>query len=178
LVANGYALVGDAAWMARPIDGGGIGPSLYGGTILAKVAVEAVEASDTSEEGLWRYNLEYMRLYGYQMASFEVLRKYLQTLQNEDINYGMKHFLSKDDIERITRREHPEFNKIQFFNPVIWIRVVKKPKLASGLKTVSETSKKLIDHNLSYPEKPNKFYEWQKGLQNIFIETYRQLGLS
>jgi len=178
LVANGYALVGDAAWMARPIDGGGIGPSLYGGTILAKVAVEAVEASDTSEEGLWRYNLEYMRLYGYQMASFEVLRKYLQTLPNEDINYGMKHFLSKDDIERITRREHPEFNKIQFFNPVIWIRVVKKPKLASGLKTVSETSKKLIDHNLSYPEKPNKFYEWQKGLQNIFIETYRQLGLS
>jgi len=177
LVANGYALVGDAAWMPRPIDAGGIGPSLYGGTILAKVAVEAVEASDTSEEGLWRYNLEYMRLYGYQMASFEVLRRYLQTLPNEDINYGMKHFLSKDDIEHITRREHPEFNKIQLFNPAIWVKVMKKPKLANALKTVSETSKKLISHNLSYPEEPSKFYEWRKALQQILNRTYQKLGL-
>mgnify|MGYP000086931760 CR=1 FL=1 len=178
LVANGYALVGDAAWMPRPIDAGGIGPSLYGGTILAKVAVEAVEASDTSEEGLWRYNLEYMRLYGYQMASFEVLRRFLQTLPNEDINYGMKHFLSKDDIEHITRREHPEFNKLQLFDPVMWLKIIKKPKLANGLKIVSEASKRLINHNLCYPEKPSKFYEWQRGLQDILIQTYQKLGLS
>ena len=177
LVANGYALVGDAAWMPRPIDAGGIGPSLYGGTILAKVAVEAVEASDTSEEGLWRYNLEYMRLYGYQMASFEVLRRYLQTLPNDDINYGMKHFLSKDDIEHITRREHPEFNKIQLFNPAMWLRIMQKPKLAKGLKTVSETSRRLIDHNLNYPEKPSKFYEWQKELQTLLYQAYKELGL-
>lgn len=178
LVANGYALVGDAAWMPRPIDAGGIGPSLYGGTILAKVAVEAVEASDTSEEGLWRYNLEYMRLYGYQMASFEVLRRYLQTLPNDDINYGMKHFLSKDDIEHITRREHPDFSKIQLFNPAMWLRIMQKPKLARGLKTVAETSRRLINHNLNYPEKPSKFYEWQKDLHHILSQTCLKLNIS
>jgi flavin-dependent dehydrogenase len=177
LVANGYALVGDAAWMPRPIDAGGIGPSLYGGTILAKVAVEAVEASDTSEEGLWRYNLEYMRIYGYQMASFEVLRRYLQTLPNDDINYGMKHFLSKDDIEHITRREHPAFNKVQLFNPTMWLRIMQRPKLAKGLKTVSETSRRLINHNLNYPEKPSKFYEWQRDLHTLLNQTYQELGL-
>jgi flavin-dependent dehydrogenase len=177
LVANGYALVGDAAWMPRPIDAGGIGPSLYGGTILAKVAVEAVEASDTSEEGLWRYNLEYMRIYGYQMASFEVLRRYLQTLPNDDINYGMKHFLSKDDIEHITRREHPAFNKVQLFNPTMWLRIMQRPKLAKGLKTVSETSRRLINHNLNYPEKPSKFYEWQRDLHTLLNQAYQELGL-
>ncbi|NHV96691.1 MAG: NAD(P)/FAD-dependent oxidoreductase [Thaumarchaeota archaeon] len=177
LVANGYALVGDAAWMPRPIDAGGIGPSLYGGTILAKVAVEAVEASDTSEEGLWRYNLEYMRIYGYQMASFEVLRRYLQTLPNDDINYGMKHFLSKDDIEHITRREHPAFNKVQLFNPTMWLRIMQRPKLAKGLKTVSETSRRLINHNLNYPDKPSKFYEWQRDLHTLLNQAYQELGL-
>ncbi|MEM1994363.1 MAG: NAD(P)/FAD-dependent oxidoreductase [Nitrososphaerales archaeon] len=177
LVANGYALVGDSAWMPRPIDAGGIGPALYGGTILGKLAAEAVEASDTSEEWLWRYNLEYMRLYGYQMASFEVLRRYLQTLSNEDINFGMKNFLSQEDIEHITRREHPDFNKIQLFNPVMWLKILQKPTLAKGLKIVSETSKKLINHNLNYPEKPSKFDAWQKDLHRILSEVYQKLNL-
>lgn len=177
LVANGYAIVGDAAWMPRPIDAGGIGPALYGGTILGKVAVEAVEASDTSEEGLWRYNLEYMRLYGYQMASFEVLRRYLQTLPNEDINYGMKHFLSQDDIEHITRREHPDFNKIQIFNPAMWLKILRKPALAKGLKIVSEANKKLINHNMNYPEKPSGFDTWQKDLHSILAEVYQKLNI-
>lgn len=177
LVASGYALIGDAAWMPRPIDAGGIGPALYAGTILGKVAVEAVEASDTSEERLWRYNLEYMRLYGYQMASFEVLRRYLQTLPNEDIDFGMKHFLSQDDIEHITRREHPEFNKIQFFNPVMWVRILERPKLAKGLKAVSDVSRKLINHNLNFPEDLSNFQEWQKDLNRILLQIYQKLGL-
>ncbi len=49
MVANGFAVVGDAAWMPRPIDAGGISPSIYGGTILGKVVAEALEAGDTSE---------------------------------------------------------------------------------------------------------------------------------
>ena len=54
MVANGFAVVGDSAWMPRPIDAGGISPSIYGGTILGKVAAEALEAGDTSETGLWK----------------------------------------------------------------------------------------------------------------------------
>ncbi len=173
LVANGYAILGDAAWMPRPIDAGGIGPALYGGTILGKLAAEAVEASDTSEEGLWRFNIEYMRLYGYQMASFEALRRYLQTLSNEDINYGMKNFLSQEDIQHITRREHPEFNKIQLFNPVMWLKILRKPTLAKGLKQVSELSKRLINHNLNYPEKPSRFDAWQKDLHRLLYKYIR-----
>ena len=177
LVANGYALIGDAAWMPRPIDAGGIGPALYAGIILGRVAVEAVEASDTSEKGLWRYNLEYMRLYGYQMASFEVLRRYLQTLPNDDINFGMKHFLSREDIEHITRREHPEFNKIQLFNPTMWVRILQRPKLARGLKAVSDASKKLINHNLNFPEDPSNFPEWQKDLNDVLLKIYQKLSV-
>ena len=36
----------------------------------------------------------------------------LQKLSNDQINYGMKHFLSKLDVENITNGEHPEFGMV------------------------------------------------------------------
>ncbi len=176
LVANGYALVGDAAWMPRPIDAGGIGPCIYGSVILGRIAAEAVEAGDVSEAGLWRYNGEYMHAYGYQMASFEVLRRYLQTLSNDKINYGMKHFFSEDDIAHITRREHPEFNKIQPLSPVIWFRILSHLSLAKGLRYTAKKSEALIAHNLGYSKTPDGFPQWQAGLLKHLQEAYSKTG--
>src|SRR5215213_3337731 len=47
LVANGYMLVGDSAWMPKPLDAGGIGPAIIAATIAGKDAVEAIQAGDT-----------------------------------------------------------------------------------------------------------------------------------
>jgi len=171
MVANGFAVVGDAAWMPRPIDAGGISPSIYGGTILGKVVAEALEAGDTSEAGLWKYNLEYMKTHGYPMASFEVLRRYLQTVTNEQINYGMKHFLSEEDITSITERKHPEFNRARFMNPAMWFRVLGQLSLARGLRYTVAKSAALVEINLGYPESPKGFGEWQKRLGKELAET-------
>lgn len=176
LVANGYAIVGDAAWMPRPIDAGGIGPAMYSSVILGRVVAEAIQANDFSETGLWKYNLDYMHTYGYQMASFEVLRRYLQTLTNGQIDYGMKHFLSQEDIDHITRREHPEFNKVRLLNPVMWFRIMSHLTLASGLRYAAKKSQALIKHNLSYPDSPSKFSEWQTSLHKELQEAYSRLG--
>ncbi|MEM3637920.1 MAG: hypothetical protein QXX17_01560 [Conexivisphaerales archaeon] len=178
MVANGYAIVGDAAWMPRPIDAGGIGPSIYSSVILGKVVAQALEANDTSEAGLWSYNIEYMKTYGYQMASFQVLRAYLQTLTNTQIDYGMKYFLSEDDVAHITRRQHPEFNRIRFLNPVMWVRILKEQRLASGLRYTAKKSQELIEHNLNFPEKPDGWFEWKKTLVRHINEAYRRLGIN
>lgn len=172
LVANGYALVGDAAWMPRPIDAGGIGPVLYASVILGRVAAAALEAQDVSEAGLWQYNVDYMHAYGYQMASFEVLRRYLQTLTNERISYGMKHFLSEDDIAHITRREHPEFNRVQLLNPIMWLRILNEFELAKGLRYTARKSESLIRHNLTYPASPQGYRAWQQGLIRELRDAY------
>jgi digeranylgeranylglycerophospholipid reductase len=173
LVANGYAIVGDAAWMARPIDAGGIGPAIYASVMLGKVVAQAIEANDTSESGLWAFNLEYMKHHGYQMASFEVLRRYLQTLTNEQISYGMKHFLSEDDIASIVNREHPRFSRLRMLNPAMMVRIAKEPKLASGLKHTADSSEALIGHNMSYPEKPEGFEDWKKRLMVLLQEAFK-----
>ncbi len=171
MVANGFAIVGDAAWMPRPIDAGGISPSIYGGTILGKVVAEALEANDASEAGLWSYNIEYMKTHGYPMASFEVLRRFLQTVTNDQLNYGMKHFLSEEDVQAITERKHPEFNRARFMNPVMWFRIMSQLSLARGLRYTVEKSSSLVDINLAYPEAPAGFESWQKGLRKELTET-------
>ena len=171
MVANGFAVVGDAAWMPRPIDAGGISPSIYGGTILGKVVAEALEGGDTSESSLWKYNVEYMQTHGYPMASFEVLRRYLQTVTNEQINYGMKHFLSEEDVAAITERKHPEFNRARSMNPGMWLRVLGQLSLARGLRYTVEKSATLVDINRAYPESPSGFGEWQKRLGRELLET-------
>ncbi len=171
LVANGFAIVGDSAWMPRPIDAGGISPSIYGGTILGKVVAQALEAGDTSEGSLWKYNVEYMNNHGYPMASFEVLRRYLQTVTNEQINYGMKHFLSEEDINAITERKHPEFNQARFMNPAMWMRILAQLSLARGLRYTVKKSATLVEINRGYPESPKGFDEWKKRLGKELQET-------
>ncbi|MBI3859061.1 MAG: NAD(P)/FAD-dependent oxidoreductase [Thaumarchaeota archaeon] len=171
MVANGFAVVGDSAWMPRPIDAGGISPSIYGGTILGKVVAEAVEAGDAGEGSLWRYNVEYMNTHGYPMASFEVLRRYLQTVTNEQINYGMKHFLSEEDVTAITERKHPQFNRARLMNPGLWFRVLSQLSLARGLRYTVAKSASLVDINLAYPETPAGFEAWKKRLGQELRET-------
>lgn len=173
LVANGYAMVGDAAWMARPIDAGGIGPAIYASVMLGRVIAHSIEANDTSEEMLWQYNLDYMKHHGYQMASFEVLRRYLQTLSNEEISYGMKHFLSEDDIASIVNREHPKFSRLRLLNPAMLMRVAKEPKLASGLKHTADSSEELIAHNMNYPERSDGFEAWKKRLLTLLSAAFK-----
>jgi len=182
LVANGYVIIGDAAWMPRPIDAGGMGPALYASVVLGRSIVESIESGDVSETSLWKYNVEYVRMYGYQMASFEVLRRYLQTLSNDDINFGMKYFLSEDDIESIKRREHPRFPLISNFlrlitNGELRKRVMERPKLARGLSYVAKKSRRLISLYEEYPESPTQFPKWRNKLMQELNEAYTRLGL-
>lgn len=162
LVANGYVLVGDSAWMPKPLDAGGIGPAIIAATIAGKDAVEAVQAGDTSEKGLWKYNKHFINDYGYKTAGLEVFRRMLQGLTNDQINFGMKHFLSKMDIDKITKGEHPEFSTVDKLG--MMIRGAMNKKLAEDLKYTASIDKVLVDHYYNYPDTPEGFPEWHKIL--------------
>ncbi len=174
MVANGYMIVGDAAWMPRPIDAGGIGPAIYASTIAGKVVAEAFQANDTSERGLWKFNTEYVKVYGYRMASFEILRRLLQVLSNEDLNYGMKHFLGQDDVDSITRREHPEFKRVGFESPARILWALPRLALARGLRYTAEKSRKLIQHYMDYPDSPDQFPAWHGKFMAELREAYER----
>ncbi|MGE0242403.1 MAG: NAD(P)/FAD-dependent oxidoreductase [Nitrososphaeraceae archaeon] len=170
MVCNGYMLVGDSAWMPKPLDAGGIGPAIIAATIAGKNAVEALQASDVSEENLWKYNVDFINDYGYKTAGLEVFRRMLQTLSNEQIDYGMKHFLSKLDIEKISVGEHPEFNTLDKFNLIL--RGALNKNLAEELKYTSQLNKKLVEHYHNYPIKPEGFSTWKNKLDGYLNDAY------
>jgi digeranylgeranylglycerophospholipid reductase len=170
MVANGYMLVGDSAWMPKPLDAGGIGPAIIAATIAGRVAVEAVQSNDTSEKALWKYNKEFIDEYGYKTAGLEVFRRMLQGLTNEQINYGMKHFLSKMDIDKISKGEHPEFGTVDKLG--LFIRGALNRKLAESLKYTSELNQKLVEHYYNYPTSPQSFLQWQVKLSKYLADAF------
>lgn len=170
MVANGYMLVGDSAWMPKPLDAGGIGPAIIAATIAGKDIVEAIQAGDTSERGLWKYNKHFINDYGYKTAGLEVFRRMLQGLTNDQINYGMKHFLSKMDIDKITRGEHPEFGTVDKLG--MMIRGAMNKRLADDLRYCANINKVLTAHYYEYPETPEEFPAWQKTLHGHLQEAF------
>ena len=170
MVANGYMLVGDSAWMPKPLDAGGIGPAIIAATIAGKDAVEAIQANDVSERNLWKYNKNFINDYGYKTARLEVFRRMLQGLTNEQINYGMKHFLSKMDIDKITKGEHPEFSTVDKLG--MMIRGAVNKKLADDLRYCATINKTLTAHYRDYPETPEGFPAWQKTLHGHLQEAF------
>ena len=170
LVANGYMLVGDSAWMPKPLDAGGIGPAIIAATIAGKIAAEAIQSNDTSEKGLWNYNKEFVNDYGYKTAGLEVFRRMLQGLTNEQINYGMKHFLSKMDVDKISKGEHPEFGTVEKIGMLI--RGALNKKLAENLAYTSKLNEKLVEHYYNYPNRPEEFPRWQQILNNYLEQAF------
>jgi flavin-dependent dehydrogenase len=170
MVANGYIMVGDSAWMPKPLDAGGIGPAIIAATIAGKDVVQAIEANDVSERGLWQYNKNFINEYGYKTAGLEVFRRMLQQLSNDQIDYGMKHFLSKMDIDKITNGEHPEFSSVSKIG--MMIRGALNKKLAEDLKFTSKMNEHLVKHYRNYPETPQGFPEWSARLNAYLTEAF------
>ena len=173
LVASGYMLVGDSAWMPKPLDAGGIGPALVAGTIIGKVTVDAIQSGDVSENGLWKYNKDFINEYGYKTAGLEVFRRLIQTLTNDQISYGMKHFLGNLDVEAISKGEHPDFSGLGKLG--MMIRGALNKKLAEGLKFTSKMNGWLTKHYYDFPESPDGFKKWHKELHQKLDEANTRL---
>jgi len=110
MVGNGIIIVGDAACQVNPIHGGGMGPSMIGGTLAGETALRTLEKGDVTREGLWDYNVRYIRDYGAKQASLEVFRILLQNLDDEDLNYGMRYkLLTEEDVLKASMGEKARF---------------------------------------------------------------------
>ena len=174
LVSSGYMLVGDSAWMPKPIDAGGIGPALIAGTIVGKNIVDAIQANDVTEKALWQYNLDFIEEYGYKTAGLELFRRLVQTMTNEQISYGMKHFLGNLDVESISKGEHPDFSGLGKIGMII--RGAMNKTVADGLRYTSKQNQWLVQHYEDYPKNPDGFDDWNKSLHKTLNESFSKIA--
>lgn len=166
-VSNGIIIIGDAACNVNPIHGGGIGPSMMAGRIAGEVISEALMMGEPTVEHLWPINVRYMKTYGAKQAGLDVFRLFLQSLSNDDINYGMRYRIIKEDdvlkaglegeirlnITDVTRRIFIGLGRISFLR-----KLYKVVKMSRAIKKIYE----------EYPQSPKDMPEWRSKVESIF----------
>jgi len=175
MTGNGFVVVGDSACQANPIHGGGIGPSMMGGTLAGKAITDAVEREDVSRESLWRYNADYMRAYGAKQAGLDIFRLFLlRSVTDEEINYGMKYkVITEDDLFKASVGEDLHLNITEKTRRVF--RGLGKLSVLMQLRDAANLLKKLKASYLNYPPSPEDFEEWRKRVQAIMKEADKRL---
>jgi flavin-dependent dehydrogenase len=170
LVYNGYIGAGDSMAMPNPISAGGIGPALISGVISGEHAADAIKAGDVSVNGLWSYNIEFNELYGKKTACMEAFRTYMQSLNNDMLNYGMKNFLTSKEAQEVAYGMTPELgaiaklklatkglSNVSAFMDLVW--VINKMKVLNAIYE-------------KYPQSPeDHFIEWKRSVKKEIEET-------
>jgi flavin-dependent dehydrogenase len=159
LVFNGYMGAGDSMAMPNPISAGGIGPALVAGVLAGENAANAIDENDFSVKGLWNYNLAFNEAYGKKTAGLEVFRIYLQSLNNDIINYGMKTFLTAKEAEDLSYGIVPELSLASKFKMLL--KGATNINAFANLIYVVKKMKLLNEIYGRYPSNPGTFEHWR-----------------
>ncbi|UCD96445.1 MAG: NAD(P)/FAD-dependent oxidoreductase [Candidatus Bathyarchaeota archaeon] len=174
MVGNGVLVVGDAACQVNPIHGGGIGPSMIGGKLAGETAVKALQEGILTREALWEYNTRYISDYGAKQAGLEVFRILLQSVSDEDLNYGMHHrLLTEEDLLKASLGDDIHFSITEKAR-----RVFKGLKNITFLRKLRNTSKLIREVKSwyqNYPSSPAGFEKWKTRTDELFKKTLDQL---
>lgn len=169
LVFNNYLGAGDSMAMPNPISAGGIGPAMIAGTLAGKTAAEAIAANDTSMNFLWKYNLRFNDAYGNKTAALEIFRVYLQSLNNDLINYGMSHFLTKEEATKMSYGLVPEISIASTFQKIL--SGVANINAFKNLVYAHGKMKRMIELYKSYPKDVSSFKTWKESVEREMSEA-------
>ncbi len=86
-VKDNIMIIGTAAKQVDPIHGGGIAMAMDSGVLAANTAVRAYENNDYSKSLLYPYEKEWRETTGKKMKKRLLLRKVLEKLNDDDLNY-------------------------------------------------------------------------------------------
>ena len=86
MVCDGYAAIGDSAFMTVPIIGSGIANSFRAAKILAETVLADVDGEYTGKT-LWAYQYRFYKEYGAGLAPLAIVKLLLAKLTPEQLNY-------------------------------------------------------------------------------------------
>ena len=170
LVGNGVAFVGDAALQVNPIHGGGIGAGIRAGVILGEVAREAIARRNLSAKGLWSYNTRYLTNFGKKLAMLEIFRRLLQSVEDDDMNYGFeKQLLEAGDLMAANRGEGFSLSVVDKMKRVK--RGAGRISLLLKLQKASSLMKRMNKAYTAYPSSLEGLNNWEKTVLDIIEDA-------
>ncbi len=99
LVADGYAAVGDSAFMTIPLKGSGVGYSMRAGRMLAEAVLSDDEGRYTAET-LWDYQVSFYERIGFDAGLLALIKELMPLITAEDIEYVIHSGLVTPEILR------------------------------------------------------------------------------
>ena len=129
LVADGYAAVGDAAFMPIPLKGSGVGYAMRAGKMLADTVI-ADENGCYTRESLWEYQVRFFKEIGFTSALMAVIKNELPLITREDMEYFFREDIVSSEVLEAFGSE-AKFSKIVG---------------AVSFKELREKAKKIVGH--------------------------------
>ena len=177
LAFSNVLVIGDAAFTANPIHGGGIGPSLTSAWAAFKAIVNALELGMVSTETLWIVNKLYIEAYGAKQGSLDFLRIFLQHLSDNDLNYLIeKKVISDDEFLEISTTGDLRLSLVEKMLKAI--KFIRRTSLLFKLRILADYMKKAKQHYMAYPNSPEGLPKWESKLLKLYREFENKLSIT
>ena len=171
---NGFMLVGDSACQVNPLHGGGIDPSMRAGYHAANSAVHAIENNNNSINELWDYNYNVMTSFGAEFASLDLLRIVLQSLSNEDLNFGLERdLLTGEEILEISTSGELNLSLVNM--AVKAFKGISNPNLLLDLNYLRIRMNEISKLYKNFPKNLNQFSNWKEKVIEIYDKIKKMI---
>lgn len=97
MIADGYAAIGDSAFMTVPLIGSGIANSLKAAKVLSDTVASDKEGK-FSAETLWKYQTGYYKILGNSLAPLACMKLMLLSLTPEEIDFVFEKEILTEDL--------------------------------------------------------------------------------
>ena len=154
MVCDGYAAVGDSAYMTMPMNGSGICAALRAGVMLADT-VKADSEQVFSAKTLWDYNRRYILHFGLNFAAVDTLKNILLCMSSKGVDFLFdKQIITPDDINfsRAKSENGSSFSDMLsrvsrgMGNLPVLLRTAGALSKGDGLKKVYRTIPEIYEH--------------------------------
>jgi hypothetical protein len=177
-VANGFMVMGDAAFQTKPFSGEGVTSSFTACQIAAEVATAALAQGDVSRGALWGYNTRYFRDQGAKFASMFVQLPAAAELSRHEVDYLFHNDLifSSEDFRQMNLHYATEMTlgkTVSLAGRLVWGVATGRFSAASlgRLLKVSTTAGQIRKHYEQFPGDPAGFDAWLAGAKPLWGEA-------
>ena len=118
MVADGYAAIGDSAFMTVPIIGSGIADAFKASKMLSDTII-ADKSETYSAETLWNYQVEYYKALGAGMAPLALVKLLLAKITPDQLDYLFDNGILDADMLTITA-DSTSLGSMISFDPTLW----------------------------------------------------------
>ncbi len=172
LVADGYAAIGDCAFMTVPLIGSGIANAIKAAKILADTIIND-KTQFYNAETLWNYQVEYYKKVGALLAPLECIKGGLLKLTVKDVDYLFESELVTSEDMKIISRLTNEKEAIEILKSEIPKKaksIKNNKRLVAVVLSIGTKMCKVLAISSAMPKKwdREKVAEWAKAYDKAF----------